>query len=442
MNEQLSQTREQAEAALATSFHAVRDGLPGGATTRDLRDRAFARFAATGLPHRRMEDWKYTDLRRLMRTVADPAGAADAQVLKALAADDPLADVPRSRIVVANGRYRADLSTIDTNDGLNVEDLADVLAAAPERAGELLGDDPIVALNTAFLQGGVVITVAAHAVIGEPVEIAHLAALTAPGALAPRIVVRVGDNAAVTFVESYRGPDGLAYQVNAVSELHVGSGAHTTWVRLQSEGRDAQHLCSFFACLDRKARLNHLAVNGGAALWRWQGRALVAGEGADAGFSGATLLTDRGHGDIKLTVTHEKGHSASREVFKTVLDGRAEGAFQGLIEVNRNAQKTDARMMTQALLLSDDAQFASKPELEIFADDVQCGHGSTTGQIDETQLFYLMTRGLPRADASRLLIEAFLDDPIDTLGESTLADALRRTVSTWLARMDGAEATA
>ena len=204
-------------------------------------------------------------------------------------------------------------------------------------------------------------------------------------------------------------PD-VAYQVNALTELDVARGAHVVWARLQAESEAALHLSSFVVRLAQDASLDHVAVNAGAAVARWQGFATVAGRGVEAGFNGATMLSGKEHGDTTLVMNHAEPGASSRELFKTVIDDAAEGAFQGRIVVQPGAQKTDAKMMTQALLLSDDAQFASKPELEIFADDVQCGHGATTGRIDAAMLFYLMARGIPRAEAERLLVEAFLDD--------------------------------
>ena len=434
MNQQVN-LRSTVEDALAATFEEVRSALPGGPAARKWREAAFASFAASGLPHRRIEAWKYTDLRRLMRVAAPPADDADPRALAALSDTDPLSGLERARIVIANGRYRHDLSDMSNADGVSAEDFAQVLEGDPDRTNGLAsGDDPLVRLNTAFVQGGVIVTLAPDADPAVPVEIVHLTAVDKPAAVTLRVIVRIGENARGRIIETHRGPDGIAYQVNALTELDLGAGARLEWSRVQAEGDLSQHISSFFARLDRDAALNHLAVNGGAALWRWQGRLLVAGEGADAVFSAATMLGGDDHGDTKLTVTHAAGHSTSRELFKSVVDGRAQGAFQGLIEVNRDAQKTDARMMCQALPLSDEAQFASKPELEIFADDVQCGHGSTTGQLDEAHLFYLMSRGIPRPDAMRLLIEAFLADAIDVLEDSALAAALRGIVAARLAR--------
>lgn len=429
----IAQTK--AETALAALFAAEKKRLPGGKDFAQRREAAFALFEAAGLPHRRIEEWKYTDLRNLVRTVAPLAGEADASALASLAKNDPLASYDRARLVIANGIYRPDLSDLAGLEGVAVEPLADLLAAAPDRIGKLLPDglDPVIALNTALVQGGVVVRVARGAKPARPIEIVHVTASISAASVYHRALVDVGSEAEVRFVESHRGPEASTHQVNGVIELTIGDGARVVWTRLQAEGRETQHLSSFGVRVGRDVKFDHLAVNTGASLARWQGFVTVAGTGAEIGFYGAGMLSGRQHGDIKLEVSHAVPHGRSRELYKSVVDGEADGAFQGRIVVKPDAQKTDAKMMTQALLLSDAAQFASKPELEIFADDVQCGHGATAGQIDETMLFYLLSRGVPRAEAERLLIEAFLADPIDAIGDEALGDALKSTIATWLA---------
>ena len=431
--------RTKAEEALVAAFRDAAARLPGGEAIAKRRDAAMALFERSGLPHRRVEAWKYTDLRALMKSAAPLAGDADEATLTELMSEDPLADLDRARIVIVNGGYRPDLSDLGDIDGVTVTSLADVLAKTPERIGRLFADidDTALALNSAFMQGGVVVDVARDAKPARAIEIAHVTAAGEPVAVFGRDVVTVGANASVRFVDSHRGPAGLGYQVNVVTELNVGQGANVEWSRLLAEGDAAQHIGSLVTRLDADCALNHLAVNVGGALWRWQGFTTVAGRGVTLAFGGATMLRDKQHGDQTLVVQHAEGWSSSRELFKTVVDDTAEGVFQGRIVVDPDAQKTDAKMMTQALLLSDAAQFSAKPELEIFADDVQCGHGATSGRIDDTQLFYLMARGVPRAEAERLLIEAFLDDAIDAIRDEKTAVALKDVVSAWLRKRGG-----
>jgi len=428
--------RTKAEEALAAVFAQSRAALPGGEAVRARRNAAFSFFEQFGLPHRRVEAWKYTDLRTLMRAAPPLAGPAPAALLAAVAEADPIAGLDRAQIVIANGVYEAELSDLAGIEGVSVESLAHVLATAPERVGRLVDDasDTMVALNTALMQGGVVVTVAAGARVARPIEIVHLTAGAAPVSAYARSVVTVGEDAAVRFLESHRGTADLAYQVNALFELSIGEGARVTWARLQAESEAAQHVTTFLARIGARVELHHVAVNSGAALSRWQGMLDLAGKGAHIGFSGATMLSGTEHGDTTLVMNHAEPGQSSRELYKAAVDGRATGAFQGKIVVAQGAQKTDARMMAKALLLSDDAEFASKPELEIFADDVQCGHGATAGEISDTELFYLMSRGIPRAEAERLLIEAFLDDAIDVAEDEAIGIALKGVVSAWLAQ--------
>jgi len=431
--------KTKAEEELAAAYQAARASLPGSGAVAKRRDAAFALFDRSGLPHRRVEAWKYTDLRALMRTVPPLAGDAEPTPLATTGRDDLLAGLDCARIVVANGTFRPDLSDLGGLDGVTIESLADILDATPDRVGRLFadGDDTVLALNSALMQGGVVVTVAKDAKPSRPIAIMHRAAVGAPASLYVRDVIDVGRNASVRFVDAYQGPANVAYHVNTVTELAIGSGAKVAFARLQAEGGAAVHLGSLVAQLADDASLDHLVVSAGASLSRWQAFVAVAGRGARIAFNGANMLSGKEHGDLALVVEHGAPNSASRELFKNVVDGQAQGAFQGRIVVKPGAQKTDAKMMTQALLLSDAAEFASKPELEIFADDVQCGHGATAGQIDETMLFYLLARGIPRAEAERLLIEAFLADPIDAIGDEAIAAALKGTVGRWLAKRGG-----
>ncbi len=426
--------KTKAEEALAAQFDSAR--LPGGAVATERRAAAFRHFARVGLPHRRVEAWKYTDLRALMRLAQPLAGAPDVGRLAGLLDDDALKGLERARIVIVNGVFQPGQSDLDGIDGVTVEPLVEVLEKSPERVGALFADseDAMLALNTAMMQGGVVVTVARDAAPARPIEIAHLSATAEPASTYPHSVVTVGDNASVRFLETHHGPAGTAYQVNAVIELDVGPGAKVTWARLQAEGGEAEHVTSFVARVAKDASLHHLVANAGARLWRWQGFVKAVGSGVDLRFNGATMLSGREHGDTSLVLDHAEPHGISRELFKNVVDDEASGAFQGRIEVRQGAQKTDAKMMSQALLLTDTGEFDAKPELEIFADDVQCGHGATSGRIDDTMLFYLMARGIPRPVAERLLIEAFLADAVDSFGDEQIGAALRRTITGWLAR--------
>ena len=238
--------------------------------------------------------------------------------------------------------------------------------------------------------------------------------------------------ARVMLIESYEGPPGSDYQVNAVLELFVGDGAHVDHVKVIGEGSDALHVSTLAAAIGAHARFNTFSFTAGGAVVRNQLFLKFDGEGTVAAIRGAALLRGQQHADTTLIADHVARDCQSREMFKSVLDDEAHGVFQGRIIVRRHAQKTDGKMMTRALLLSERAEADNKPELEIFADDVQCGHGATAGALDEELKFYLMARGIPPAEAEAMLIQAFLGEAIDGIEHAGLREALIENVAAWL----------
>lgn len=435
--------RTPAEAAILDRFAEVRDALPGGDAVKAERAEAFARFERQGLPHRRVEEWKYSDLRARLKSTAPLAARPSAEEARAAlaAVTDVFTDVDRHRLVLVDGRLRPELSDVD---GLSVEKAAvaglteRLATGAPEllRVPEIAAGDIAVALNTAFVSEGVVVEVADGVRLSKPVEILHVATSGAPAARFARVVVNLGKDASATVVANAVG-GGADGETNIVFDYRVGEGARLTVAARQAENAGTVHLASTFVRLAARAELKHLTVAAGADFARHQSFVSFGGKGAKAALYGATMIDGKRHIDQTLVVDHAVPQCDSAELFKTAIDDRATAVFQGLIMVRPDAQKTNGKMMSQALLLSDEAQMASKPELEIFADDVVCGHGATSGQIDESQLFYLMARGIPRREAERLLIEAFLDEAIDAVGDEAIAGALRRTVSAWLAKRAG-----
>jgi Fe-S cluster assembly protein SufD len=268
--------------------------------------------------------------------------------------------------------------------------------------------------------------------LDKPLEILHLSTGIEGVASTIRSGVYVGIDASAKIIETFRGPDGVTHQVNAATTIVAGNGATVGWAKLLAEGDWSQHVATTLLSLAPETRFDHLTVTAGAAVSRSQMYLTTGGAHVRMGIFGAGMIGGRQHADTTLLIDHALPGANTRVLVKNVVDDEARGVFQGKIIVEPDAQKTDAKMMSKALLLSDDAQFAAKPELEIFADDVQCGHGATSGRIDEEQLFYLMARGVPRAEAERLLIEAFLDDAIDALGDEAIGTALKRSVTAWL----------
>jgi len=430
--------KTDAETALAQAYSEARDRLPGDDAVASQREAAFALFAKEGLPHRRIEDWKYTDLRALMREAKPLASPPDADAkARAKTAAAFLGDVETRRLVFVDGAFVPELSDLAALEaGLAVGSLADALAEGDPAVLAHLGKlapkgDLAVALNTAFMGDGAVIRIAAGATIERPLHLCFVSSQK-PAATFVRSLMVVAPGARAMLIESHEGPSGSDYQVSAALELVVGDGAHVDHVKIIADGAEAMHVSTLAAAVGARARFNAFTFAMGGAVVRNQ--IFLNFDGADtvAGIRGATLLRGRQHADTTLVANHIARGCQSREVFKTVLDDEAHGVFQGRIIVRHGAQKTDAKMMTQALLLSDRAEADNKPELEIFADDVQCGHGATSGALDEELKFYLMARGIPAAEAEALLIQAFLGEAIEGIEHAGLREALSDCAVGWL----------
>ena len=425
-----------AELGLAAEWQEAKARLPGPAP---LREAAFERFSKAGLPHRRVEEWKYTDLRALMRDAKPLAAAPDAKAFAALKdTSGGLGDLEARRIVIANGHFEPGWT--DRNDpdpGITITGLFEWLtddnlyrlSDMPDSARS----DIAVSLNTAFMTGGAVIHVRKDAGVEKPIHLAHVFSGASAAATYPRSVVIVEPGARLMLIESFEGPDASDYQVNTALQMFVGDGAHVDHVKVTREGDKALHVSSLMADVGAHARFNTFVFTTGGAVVRNQLFLRFGGESTVANIRGASLLKGRQHADTTLVVDHAVANGQSREVFKTVLDDESRGIFQGKIIVRPGAQKTDAKMASHALMLSEEAEADNKPELEIFADDVQCGHGATAGDLDEDLLFYLKARGIPQKEAEALLIQAFVGDAVEGIEHAGLREALMEAVAAWLA---------
>lgn len=443
MNVERQAIKTSAELALAHAFAAAKANLPGDKKIQALRDAAFAQFDADGLPHRRIEEWKYTDLRALMREARPPAAApgagAKARVIERVKnAGRLLADMDARRLVFVDGAFVAELSDLSGLErGLTIRPMAQALTAGDPLIAAHFGKgvpaeaNGTLALNTALMTDGALIHVAAGATVERPIHIVFTATGDSPASVFTRSLVVIDKGARVMLVESHEFSN--SYQVNAVLELAVGDNAHVDHIKIFGDENDVMHVSSLVAAIGAHARFNDFSFTTGGAVVRNQLFLRFDGIGSLAGIRGASLLKGKQHADTTLIADHKVGGCQSREVFKSVLDGESRGIFQGKIIVRPDAQKTDAKMMTQALLLSEDAEADNKPELEIFADDVQCGHGATTGALDEDLKFYLMARGIPEKDAEALLVQAFVGEAIEGIEHAGLRDALMGHVAAWLA---------
>ncbi|MCY0147177.1 Fe-S cluster assembly protein SufD [Hoeflea sp. G2-23] len=419
MNLQTKPPRTAAEQAIVDSFTEMMGDLPGDAPVTKARDQLLYDISQAGLPTRRVESWHYTDLRNLLRGVADPESGAAKQI-------DPL--VGGSLVLpVVQGRS----AELTSPDGLSLEPFMDLLVSgeAAKMLTERGADDLIGRYNGAFVGDGYRMSVAADT---EFEEIVELQSVQSGGQVHNRFVVNFERKSKATVIERHLGDAGQTGLSTSISTLDVADGAEATWIILQGRGNNDQHLAQLNARLGTDARLKVYIVNAGGKLVRQEVHIEVAGEGAHLDMRCINLLAGDSHTDVTLTLGHDVPNTTSSEIIRNVVLDRARGVFQGQIRVNREAQKTDAQMACNTLLLSDDGEFAAKPELEIFADDVICAHGATVIDLDSSHLFYLMARGITEKSARSLLVNGFVDELIDELDNEDLVEVLKTLVEQWL----------
>jgi Fe-S cluster assembly protein SufD len=422
------QTRTAAETALAEQFAAARGALPA----LD-REASFRVFVAKGLPTRRNEAWHYTDLRSLFAEAAPLADAPDAAAL--VAAKHAFAARRRMgaiMLAIVNGRFVPELSDAPP-PGVTVSPLNQ-----GGRTEAVDADvDALLALNSALAQGGCVVAVQAGVKMAERIEIVHWLTPGAAKAVHSRVFIDVGAGAHGRFLESFLGA-GAGDQRDAATILDLADGAKVDHCAVV-EDEAAIHIESQVARLGEKAQLSAFGLVLGGVLVRRQIFATLGGQHADLSLGGLSLLDGKRHADTTLVVDHAAPHGRSREFYKHIVADTATGVYQGKVVVQPGAQKTDGAMKSQAILLSPHAVMNNKPELEIFADDVVCGHGATVGALDPEQLFYLQARGLPKVEAEAMLLEAFGADAIARVNDEDLAELLREKMRRWLgARAGGA----
>jgi Fe-S cluster assembly protein SufD len=436
----LALAKSETGRVLGEAFAIARDRLPGAGRIADARRQAFEAYERAGLPHRRIEDWKYTDLRVLMREVLPLAAAPDEAALTRAAAALKLHAIDGvRRLVLVDGVFAPKLSELsDLEKGFGIRTLREVLEAgdAALHATLFSPDDsnPMVALNSAMMTDGVVIEVADGTVLAQPLHVVHIASAAAPSAMFTRSLLKLGKSAGATLVESYIAADGAkVYQAHDSLIVSIGDNARLDHVRLIEDSSEAFNVSSSVVTLGAHAHFNTFGMTSGASVSRYQAAIAFAGEGSQVTTNGVNLLNGRQHADTTLFMDHAVPNCSSREIFRSVVDDRGHSVFQGRIIVQPRAQKTDAKMMTRALLLSDEAEADNKPELEIFADDVTCGHGATTGALDESLLFYLRARGLSEKEAQALLIQAFVGEAIESIVDDNLRELAIAAAQRWLA---------
>lgn len=439
-------TRTEAEEQLVRQFAKVAPELPGGAWVPAARQSAMRAFGEAGLPHRRIEEWKYTDLRTGLKAAFARAGCSQRKVDEILlreALGEELANLPCIRLVLVNGRYVSSFIPVghEPGDAWAFISLAGVLGH-PDYAWirqhfettDGSGGGAVRDLNSAFVSDGIVLTVSAGAKPALPIHIVSIVEAGKPVAVATRNIVRIGAGAKVTVIESYIGVS-IARderQVSALTEVSVGDGAEAHHIQFVAGGTDVVHLGQWDLSLAATSVYRGFQLSAGVGLARNESQVRFTGPDAKLDLSGLMLGRGKDHIDTTLVVNHTTTGCEGRELFKAVLDDRARAVFQGKVIVAPEAQKTDGKQMAQALMLSEDAEFDSKPELEIYADDVACGHGSTAAELDEDMLFYLRSRGIPLAEARAMLIESFATEALDKIEDEALREAARAIAVAWL----------
>ncbi len=421
-------TAQQGAAGFLARYQGLKDLLPGARRPwlNSMRAGAAEQFAAAGFPTRRVEAWKYTDLAPVNQaSFSEPLTAVEGAVTL------PSAYAP-SRVVFVDGRFRADLSML-AGLGFDLRSLALHLGEAQGRLGALARPDeqPCVALNTMLFEDGLFLTVP-EGVDGGVLEVLSLAtASERPFAFHPRHLIRLERGARLVVVDRAMSLGARRYLHNPVFEIEVAEGAVLTHGRMQQEAAGAFHLSTIYARVEAGGTYDNFTVAAGARLARNEIHAALVGSKALCHMNGAQLVGDGQVADTTTALDHAAPDCASRQTYKTVLMGRSRGVFQGKILVRQAAQKTDGYQMNQALLLSEESEMDSKPQLEIYADDVKCSHGATVGALDADQLFYLRARGIPAAEARAMLVEAFLHEAVETVSDATLRAALTDAVDGW-----------
>ena len=377
------------------------------------RESAIAQFERLGFPTTRLEQWRFTSVapiaERTFALASDGVGKVDPKHTLALSA-------PVAHAVCVNGRFASKLSSVDKlPKGVQVLSLEAALAFNPGLVEPYLGklsltqSSAFTSLNTAFLRDGVAIVVAPGIVLEQPLEVVFASVSEGSGSVShPRLLIVAGERSQATVLERYVGTG--ATFTNAVGEVWLGANAVIDHYKLQEEPAESFHIASMFVHAARNGNFSSHSLAFGGGLVRNDVVATLDGEGIDCTLNGLYVARDKQLIDNHTTIDHAMPHCGSHEIYKGILAERSRAVFNGKIIVRPDAQKTDAKQTNKALLLSDDANINTKPELEIFANDVKCTHGAAIGQLDETAMFYLRSRGLGVSDARAMLVHAFAGD--------------------------------
>jgi Fe-S cluster assembly protein SufD len=398
-----------------------------------MRRAAFDRFASLGFPTTKNEDWHFTSTSPIADQEFVLLDAASGDVRKEELVPFTFGARDWYTIVFVNGRFTPELSEFaKLPKGVKLRDLTSAWTAMPDvvdRVGKIASYDThaFTALNAAFMHDGAVLHVANDVTVEKPIHLVFVTdATAAKGMMHPRSLLMLGRHARATVIESYVSTTDAMYLTNAVTEVSLGEGATLFHYKMQREAGRAYHVGTIEVSQARDSHYVSFSFATGGTLTRSNIYTTLDGEGAGATLNGLFMLDGQQHSDHQTQIIHAKPNCFSRELYKGILDGRSHGVFNGKVYVHPIAQKTDGKQTNKTLLLSDTAQIDTKPQLEIFADDVKCTHGATVGQIDQTALFYLKSRGINRMFARRLLTYAFAADVLETIETEEVRVGLER----------------
>jgi len=415
--------------------------LPGAGTKwlDALRAGGRSRLSESGLPTLRDEDWRYTSLRGLERKFPAPVLTQPTAAPSAAKAPARIADLQTIRLVFVDGVFSASLSDGHiTGNGMLVENLASVLKRDPALVKDMMGDSVgqhghgFTAVNDALVNDGCVIRFDRNAVLQSPVELVYIA--TGKGSSFVRNVVSLDTGSSATIVERFVSADETASGLTGVvSEISVGANAGLSHYRIQQEAAGASHIGGSYVSVARDGRYRNASISLGGAIVRNDLVVALRDTGADCQLDGLVVGKGKTHVDNFTRIEHHAPHGTSREHYRSVLDDRTRSIFHGRVFVAEGAQKTDAQQSNQSLLLSDTCEADSKPQLEIYADDVKCAHGATVGQLDEKSVFYLKSRGIGDEDARGMLTLAFASEVLTEFDNEPLRTWIGQQVTELLA---------
>lgn len=402
-----------------------------------LRESAFARFEELGFPTTKQEEWKYTNVAPIARASFDkPSGPTQLdpkQLSKFI-----YQEAETSRLVFVNGIFSTELSSVEALPaGVAATDLRDALK--DERYAEILRDElargadynehAFAALNTALFESGAFIHLPKGVIVDTPIQLLFLAGENeTPTVSFPRVLIVAGEGSSATVIESYAGVGETTYFTNAVVEVKLADAARLNYYKVQREGAGAFHVAATSVGLGRESSFNSTTITLGAQLSRHNINVALDHEGAECWVDGLYIVGDGQHTDTHSLIDHRQPHCTSHQLYKGILDGKSRAVFNGKVFVRRDAQQTDAMQTNRNLLLSSEARVDTKPQLEIFADDVKCAHGATVGQLEEEELFYLESRGLHTDLARNLLTYGFAEEVIDKIKIESIKEQLGEAV--------------